>query len=76
MAFREYFEMFMNLLLDNFNVFNDLNMHLDKLWLCFDNCKKFNISLNPNKCMFLFTKGVIPGYVVSMVGKLYNPKTI
>jgi hypothetical protein len=33
MAFHEYFGVFMKLFLDDFNVFNDLSMHLDKLWL-------------------------------------------
>jgi hypothetical protein len=48
---------FMKLFLNDFNVFNDLNMHLDKLWLCFDKCKKFSISLNLEKCMFLVYLG-------------------
>ncbi len=41
------------LFFDDFNVFNDLNMHLDKLQLCFDKCQVFDISLNSKKCMFL-----------------------
>jgi len=36
--------MFMKLLLDDFNVFNDLDTHLPKLWLCFDKCKEFDIA--------------------------------
>jgi hypothetical protein len=36
MAFSEYLMVFMKLFLDDFNVFNDLKMHLAKLRLCFE----------------------------------------
>jgi len=38
-VFKDYFRMFMKLFLDDFNVFNNLDTHLPKLWLCFDKCK-------------------------------------
>jgi hypothetical protein len=76
MAFKEYLGIFMKLFLDNFNVFNDRNTHLQKLHLCFDKCCKFGISLNPDKCMFLVYSKVILGYIVSWEGKLLNPKKI
>jgi hypothetical protein len=72
MAFCEYLKVFMKLFLDDFNVFNDLNTHLAKLWLCFDKCREFNIGLNPKKCMFLVYSRVRLGYVISKVGKLPN----
>jgi hypothetical protein len=75
MAFKKYLSIFMKLFLDNFNVFNDRNTHLQKLCLCFDKCHKFNISLNPDKCMFLVYFEIILGYIVSQEGKLLNPKT-
>jgi hypothetical protein len=56
--------------MDDFDVFNNLDTHLTKLWLCFDKYKEFGISLNPDKCMFLVHKGVILGYIVSKEGKL------
>ncbi len=76
MAFHEYFKMFMKLFLDDFNVFNDLKMHLTKLWLCFDKHQEFGIILNPKKCMFLVYSRVTPRYIVFKVGKLLNPKII
>jgi hypothetical protein len=76
MAFKEYFGIFMKLFLDNFNVFNDQNTHLQKLHLCFDKCHKFSISLNPDKCMFLVYSGIILRYIVSQECKLLNPKKI
>jgi hypothetical protein len=68
--------MFMKLLLDDFNMFNDLDTHLTKLWLCFDKCREFNISLNPKKCMFLVHLSIILGYVVFKEGKLSDLKKI
>ncbi len=59
MAFFEYLSVFLKLFLDNFNVFSDVSMHLDKLLLYFDKCREFNISLNSEKCMFLIYLGVI-----------------
>ncbi len=76
MEFCEYFRMFMKLFMDDFNVFCDLKMHLAKLWLCFDKCWKFNISLNSKKHMFLVYLGAIVGYIVSKVGKLFDLKKI
>ncbi len=76
MAFREYLGMFLKLFLNNCNVFNDVNMHLDKLWLCFDKCWKFDINLKLEKCMFLVYLRVILGYVVSKEGNLHESKNI
>jgi hypothetical protein len=59
MAFCEYLKVSMKLFLDDFNVFNDLKMHLAKLQLCFDKCRKLDTSLNPKKCMFLVYSRVI-----------------
>ncbi len=70
MAFCEYLRVFMKLFLNDFSVFNDLKTHLTKLWLCFDKCQEFSISLNLEKCMFLVYLGVILGYIVSKVGKI------
>ncbi len=72
MAFREYLKVFMKLFLDDFSVFNDLQTHLAKLWLCFDKCWEFNISLNSEKCMFLVYSRVIFGYIISKAKKLLD----
>jgi hypothetical protein len=76
MAFEEYFCVFMKLLLNDFNVFNDLKTHLAKLQLCFDKCQKFGISFNSKKCIFLVSFGVILGYIMFKERKLPNPKKI
>jgi hypothetical protein len=74
MAFCEYLGVCMKLFLDEFNVFNDLKMHHAKLWLCFDKCQEFDISLNPKNCMFFDYLTIILGDVVSKVGKLFDFK--
>ncbi len=76
MAFCEYLGVFMKLFMDDFSVVNDLKMHLAKLWLRFDKCWEFGISLNLKKCMLLVYLGVILGHIVSKVGKLLDSKKI
>jgi hypothetical protein len=56
------------------SMFSNLDTHLPKLWLCFDKCKEFDISLNPKKCMFLMHLNVILGYMVSKGSKPPNLK--
>jgi hypothetical protein len=34
-AFHEYIDVFMNIFLDDFTIFNDLSTHLEKLRKCF-----------------------------------------
>ena len=63
-AFREYIDDFMKLFLDDFSVYSDLDSHLGKLWKCFVKCREYDISLNPEKCMFLVFSGVILGYSI------------
>ncbi len=50
--------------------------HLQKLGLCFQKCKEYGISLNPNKCAFMVFLGMILGFIVSKEGKLLNPNKI
>jgi hypothetical protein len=59
MDFKEYLGIFMKLFMDDFTISSDQNTHLQKLHLCFDKCRKFNISLNSDKCMFLVFSVVI-----------------
>ncbi len=73
---KDYLGMFMKLILDDFNVLSNLDTYLPKLRLCFDKCKKFDISLNRKKCMFLVHLGVILGYVVFKGSKLPDLKKI
>jgi hypothetical protein len=60
--------------LDDFTIFNDLSTHLEKLKKCFLKCKKYGISLNPNKCAFIVWSRTILGFIVSKEGKTLDPK--
>jgi len=64
-AFREYLDSFMKMFLNDFMVYNDMESHLQKLRLCFQKCREYGISLNPNKCAFMVFSGMILGFIVS-----------
>jgi hypothetical protein len=66
----------MKLFLDDFDLFNDIEIDLSKLQLCFNKCQEFGIGLNLEKCMFLVYFKVIIGYIVSKEGKLLDLKKI
>jgi len=67
---------FKKMFLDDFTVYNDMDIHLDKFKLCFQKCKEFGISLNLDKCAFMLFSRMILGFIVSKEGKLPNPKKI
>jgi hypothetical protein len=66
----------MKIFLDDFIVYSDMESHLQKLILCFQKCKKYGISLNPNKCAFMVFLRMILGFIVSKEGKILDPKKI
>jgi hypothetical protein len=53
-----------------------MDIHLQKLILCFQKCKEYGINLNLNKCAFMVFLGMILGCIVSKEWKLPNPKKI
>ncbi len=52
-TFKEYLDNFMKIFLDDFTMYSDMDSHLHKLILCFQKCREYGISLNPNKCAFM-----------------------
>jgi hypothetical protein len=62
-TFKDYLKVFMKLFLDHFNMFNNLDTHLPKLQLCFDECREFGISLNPKKCTIVILYDTIYSYI-------------
>jgi hypothetical protein len=66
----------MKLFLDDFILFNDIEIDLSKLQLCFNKCQEFGIDLNLEKCMFLVYFKVILGCIVFKEGKLLDLKKI
>jgi hypothetical protein len=66
----------MNIYLDDFTIYSDMENHLMKLKLCFQKCKEYIISLNPKKCAFMVFLGLILGFIVSKERKIPNPKKV
>jgi hypothetical protein len=74
-AFREYIDVFVNIFLDDFTIFNDLSTHLEKINF-FYKCREYGISLNPKKCAFMVYFGIILRFIVSKEGKTPNLEKI
>jgi hypothetical protein len=66
----------MKIFLNEFNVFSDLSIHLEKLKKCFLKCKEYGTSLNLEKCAFMVCFGTILRFIVSKEGNILDPKKI
>jgi len=66
----------MKIFLDDFTMYNDMESHLQKLKLCFQKCREYGISLNPDKCAFMVFSKMILGFIISKQGKLPDLKKI
>ncbi len=75
-TFKKYLDDFMKIFLDDFIMYSGMENHMQKFILCFQNCKEYGISLNPNKFAFMVFSGVILGFITSKERKLPNPKKI
>jgi hypothetical protein len=71
-AFRKYLE-FTKIFLNDFTIYSDMESHLMKLRLCFQKCRKYIISFNPNKCAFMVFSRLILRFTVSR-GKNTKPQ--
>ncbi len=75
-AFKKYLDIFMKIFLDDFIMYNDTESHLYKFKLCFQKCRKYGISLNLDKCVFMVFSKMILGFIISKERKLPYPKKI
>jgi hypothetical protein len=66
----------MKIFLDDFTIFNDRSTHLEKLKTWFLKCRRFDISLNPNKSAFMVFSGTILSFIVSKEGKVMDCKKV
>ncbi len=66
----------MKIFLDDFTMYSDMESHLQKLKLCFEKCKEYDIALNLEKCAFMVFSRMILGLIVSKEGKQLDPKKI
>jgi len=60
----------MNIYLDDFMVYSDMESHLMKLRLCFQKCIKYKICINLEKCDFIVFSRLILRFIVSKGGKI------
>ncbi|KAL2624023.1 hypothetical protein R1flu_008268 [Riccia fluitans] len=75
-AFKEYLNDFMQTYLDDFIVYGSRTDHLDHLRKCLERCRKYSISLNPDKSMFGVSSRVLLGHIISKDGLLPDPAKI
>ena len=54
----------------------DENKHLDNLQETFDMLRRYNMKLNPSKCVFEVTAGKFLGFLVSQRGIEVNPEKV
>jgi hypothetical protein len=70
--FEEYILGFMQVfsehLLDDFAVFGTRKAHLQHVELYLKKCREARLSLNPAKCSFVVTSGMLLGHIVSKDG--------
>ena len=57
--FGEFIPTFMQVFLDDFAVYSRKGEHLDYLRLCLEKRRRYQLSLNPSKCVFGVTSGVV-----------------
>jgi hypothetical protein len=75
-AFQEYLRKFMEIFLDDFCVYSTWKEHANCLRKCFEQCRKFDISINAAKSQFLVPCGRLLGHIVSKEGIAVDPDKI
>ena len=73
-AFAKEIHEFLVIYLDDITVFSKTNDdHLDHLRQVFIKCRKYGISLNPKKTLFILEEGNILGHIISKKGIRIDP---
>jgi hypothetical protein len=75
-SFKEFIHKFLEVYLDDWNVFSLLKNHIEVLILMLDRCRQCHISLNLKKCIFCVPFGILLGHVVCKQGLLVDPSKI
>jgi hypothetical protein len=63
-SFKEFIHKFLEVYLDDLNVFSLLQDHIKVLGIMLDRCRQCHISLNLKKCIFCTLFGILLGHVV------------
>ncbi len=75
-AFCEYIDVLMKIFFNDFIFFNDMSTHFEKMKKYLLKCRKFDISLNLDKCAFMVFSGTILGFTMSKKGTIMDPKKV
>jgi hypothetical protein len=75
-TFKEFIHKFLEVYLDDWNVFILLKDHIEVLRIMLDRCRQCHISLNLKKCIFCAPFGILLGHVVCKKGLLVDPTKI
>lgn len=75
-AFNEFIHKFLEVFFDDWTVFGLVKNHISGLRLMLDTCRKYQISLNFNKCIFCVPYGILLGHVVCKKGLMVEPAKI
>ena len=74
--FGEYIPAFIQLFLDDFDVYGTRGEHLGHLRLCLERCCASCLNLNPAKCAFGVTSGAPLAHIVRKEGIAVDPTKI
>ena len=74
--FREYIPTFIQVFLDDFDVYSLREDHLDHLRMCLEKCRTARLSLNPVKCAFEVTSGALLRHIGNRVGIVVDPDKV
>ena len=67
-AFEDFLRKFLEIFMEDLCVYSTKGEHVECLWQVLARCRVYGISLNPLKCQFMVTHGVVLGHVVSRRG--------
>jgi hypothetical protein len=75
-AFKPYLNKFMQVFLDDFNVYGNKKVHLEQLQKCLEECKLNGISLNLENCAFCVNSRILLRHIVCHDNLLVDPHKI
>jgi len=76
-AFENEKDLFLVVYLDDLTVFSNLDEeHLYLLKIVFQRCKKYGISLNPKKSLFVMDEGKLLSHIISKEGIHIDPDRV
>jgi hypothetical protein len=74
--FKEYLNKFMQVFVDNLNVYGSKKEHLGQIQKCLEECRQNGINLNLEKRAFSSNLNVLLGHIFCNDGLLVDPKKI